>query len=824
MTSEPNYLQAVVGGLRQSWSRPRLFALVTTADAVDPISAAEALLGDLAAPTTDVAQGFHQLLDEGEFHACRLLLSSEDKELSEAQRTALGHRLDNAIASARNTLLLKEHQLNTSAAALGIPGPSVDWASLLNVRKTDAVQALDEFGNALRKASGERRAVIERLLPDLEPVRRKTVLACLQAGMYTAAEQIATQVSEPEPWLGPTAVAGVGLWDYAQSANDEVLRWFVDVAAAPADFDQHRPAAEDEAGLRLVRAMHEAFENLDSRTAEQLGDAIDGLITDMQFRHPARRVGAGFEVDLRGATDPRLPWLALPRKLPVHIGPQPPAGGSAVQLWLPTVGHGYQAPDGSQLLDPHFLFLLVEPDATNKPRTAEWRRINLLRRICDRLPFELVVDADEDLGDSAEARASLCWMFDLLGLRAAAEVPEMVLFETGALPVVLHAIVRIIADTVPRPGPLTLDDLEKLRESSSVKQSLFDAVFALLNDDLAAQVVYGALLNRAARLGSERVRRDLLDEELDDMTMAVMQEHEDQTGRLHDFPVARLNVGAALQRVDTIGLATLEEDEVVLSGQGLVMLLGGDLLVLRTVEALKRFHANRDEVEERAELALRNRTQRQNKHVRAGYEYALMQLTAELKRDDLTPSERNRLVHQIDAHNKLMAQHTAIENGDLDALLRLTTFDIAVLLDEVADGQRKANHLTIDIVNEAGVLTNVVAMRLLVQLALVDLSHNAVQAMQSVGAKDRKMRIVIRYEDNLTGRFVVLDVEDSGPGFGKADVSLLDNQRREMGMRGGEGLRHAALNLEACNGKLERVAAPSSLGGAHLRVWLPLAE
>jgi hypothetical protein len=822
MTTEPNYLPEVVSGLRQRWSHPRLFALTMTTDEVAPVLVAEALLEDLAAPTADIAQGFHQLLDVGEFQACRELLDSEAETLSNAQRRTLGQRLVNAIAVARNGLLLKEHQLATSAMELGIPGPAEEWDRLLEVRKADAVRALEGFAAVLRKARDERRAAIEQLLPGLDQARRKTVLACLETGMYTAAEQIATQASEPEPWHGPTAVADVGLWDYAQSPNDEVLRWFVDVAAAPADFEQHRPAADDEAGKRLVRAMHEAFEHLDADTAERLGDALDGLIMDTSIRHPARPAAAGFDIDLRGAADPRLPWLALPRKLIVHIGPQPPIG-SGLRLWLPTIGNGYEAPDGVQLLDPRFLFLLVEPDAASKPRTAEWRRISLLRRICIQLPFDQVVDPDEDLGDSAEARASLRWMFDLLGLRAAAEVPDMVLYETAALRVVLYALVRSIADTVLRPGKLTLDHLEQLRESEPVKKSLFDAVFGLLSDDLAAQVVYGALLGKAAKLGSERVRREQLEEELDDLTMAVMQEHEDQTGRLHDFPVARLNVGAALQRIDAVGLAAVDQD-VVLPGQGLVTLLGGILLAQRTVEALKRFHANRDEVEERARLALQSRTQRQNKHARAGYQYALTQLTEKLKSDGLTKSDRARLVQRIEAQNKLIAEHTAIENGDVDALLQLTVFDIIVLIEEVATDQREANNLTIDIVNDAGMQTEVMAMRLLVKLALVDLTHNAVQAMESVEAPQRRMRIVVRYEDSLPGRFAVLDVEDSGPGFGKVDVRLLDNRRREMGMRGGEGLRHAALNLEACNGKLERIETRSSLGGAHLRVWLPLAE
>lgn len=823
MTTEPNYLPEVVGGLRQRWSHPRLFALTTMAThEVTPVLVAEALLGDLAAPTTDIAQGFHQLLDEGEFHACRQLLDGEDEELSDTQQKALRQRLDNAIAAARNALLLKEHELNTTAAALGIPELSGEWERLFDIRKKDAIQALEEFRHELRKASDGRRAAIEQLLPGLDPARRKTVLACLEAGHYRAAEQIATQVTEPEPWLGPAAVADVGLWDYAQSPNDEVLRWFADVEAAPADFDQHRPAVDDEAGMRLVRAMHEAFEHLEAGTAERLADALDGLIMDTAIRHPARPAEAGFDVDLRGAADPRLPWLALPRKLTVHIGPQPPAC-SSVRLWLPTIGHGYEAPDRVQLLDPRFLFLLVEPDAANKPRTADWRRISLLRRICGRLAFDEVVERDEELGDSAEARASLCWMFDLLGLRASAEVPDMVLYETGGLRFVLHAIVRIIADTVSRPGKLTLDDLERLRESEPVKKSLFDAVFEPLSDDLAAQVVYGAVLCRAAKLGSERVRRELLDEELDDLTMAVMQEHEAQTGRLRDFPVVRLNVGAALQRIDVVGLAAVDQD-VLLPGQGLVTLLGGDLLAQRTVEALKRFHDNRDEVEERARLALQSRTQRQNKHARDNYQYALSALTGKLKSDDLSPVDRGRLLQRIDAQNKLIAEHTLIENGDLDALLQLTVFDVVVLLEEVVNEQGEANHLMIKVVNEAGRQTEVMAMRLLVKLALVDLSHNAVQAMESVEKPERKMRIVVRYEGNPAGRFTVLDVEDSGPGFGHTDVSQLDKQRREMGMRGGEGLRHAALNLEACNGKLEKLEARSSLGGAHLRVWLPLAE
>jgi hypothetical protein len=261
----------------------------------------------------------------------------------------------------------------------------------------------------------------------------------------------------------------------------------------------------------------------------------------------------------------------------------------------------------------------------------------------------------------------------------------------------------------------------------------------------------------------------------------------------------------------------------VLPGPGLVSLIAGAEATADTVQVLRRLHENLDEAEELARLLLLSRTERQNQHVKKGFLYALDQLRGRLAQTG-DPVERGALQDQILALDELVADCTAIENGDVEHAVRTTTFDFVVLARSLVQAQRPTGRVEVEVVDRTEGNGDVTARLLLVQLTLSDLILNATQAMDAAESPLRAVRMTVGHQDTATERFLVVDVEDSGPGFGNTDRTELDRLRRAKGMPGGEGLQHAVRNMEACRGKLERLQGSSpDLGGAHLRIWLPLA-
>ncbi|WP_158933523.1 hypothetical protein [Streptomyces sp. NRRL S-1868] len=834
---EAEVLASVLADWPDAWRHPTLFALSAQGAPTDAATAADALLTDLMEPATEPADCFGRLVDAGEFAAARALLAQPGTGLS----GELAGRIDRAVAAARNRLQPRAHHLETQARALNVSAGEGTWSALLSRSRREAEAELDRLAAHLATAAEERRAAVEAYFPELDEERARIARACLESGEYAVAEQVATQ-PEPETWLdAPATVPRPSWWDYPQHADEEALRWFTGEAPAPPDFGQHLPAPGDTQGRELIDALHEVYAGLTAQSAQRLAAALDALVSDVPVRYRPQQAGDGFSVELCGFTDRRFPWLALPGRLPLHIGAEPPADDRSPQLWLPTSAYRPpELPPGTALLEPRQLFVLVEPDSAGRAPNTQWRRVNLLRQVCARLPFAHVVDvAGVDLGDEADTRAALLWILDLLGFRTSPEVPDMALYYTAAVPQALAAVVRELSRTLGRPGRLTHEHLSGLRTSPEAVRAVRDAVFGLL-DDLPARVVLGALLGRAAQLGGARVPAEALLDELDDLAVLVMEECEREGSREPDLRPERIDVDGALERIEAAGLAEPDQDTApdgpdtgpgaapaapatVLPGQGLVALLAGEELTGWTVRELRRLHEDRDRVEEHARLVLLNRTTRQNEHARKGYEFAREQLLERLERT-AEPAEREVLRRRIEALRQRIAEHEAIGRRDVEALVQSATFDLVALVREFTESQQHAGRATVEIVDETRGSSLVTATPVLVRLTLDDLVLNAAQAMDAADSPRRTVRITVRHQDTATERFVVADVEDSGPGFGNADRSALDLVRRRNGMPGGEGLRHAQRNLEACRGGLERLPDRSALGGAHLRIRLPQAR
>ncbi|WP_370945369.1 hypothetical protein AB5J62_40790 [Amycolatopsis sp. cg5] len=799
----------------QAWRQPDLLALASRGE-VDSATAARTVLDGILRPVTNVADGAQRLIDLGEFAAARTLIKRARSVLSTERAGELGERVERAVGAASNRLGERAYRLRVRAATVGQTA-DLGWAELLKDSRTAAERELDEFEKSVDIVAGKRVAAIRARLPELDRDRALIVEACLRGGEYDVAESVLAH-SDEAAWLNlPATVPHLGGWVYADEPAHAVLSWYIRQAEAPADFEQRLPFKTDTKAWGVIRALSDVHEQLTEESARVLGSAIDDLVNDTPVNHRARAVGSGYDVELRGLVDPRFPWLALPNRLTLHIGAtRPKVDGTKV--WLP-IGNDEPEPGaGVVILKPSVLFQLLDPAGAHL-QTAHNRRVALLRHVCAQLGFDQVVDlAGADLGDGADTRAVLLWMLDLLGLVVSPEVPDMVVYLSAGLPEALAAIVRELCRIVGSAKTLAHEDLIRLREDPESVAAVTEAVFAQVADHLDACVVYGALLGRAARLGVAAVTLDQLNAELENLTLSLMEAHEKSGERDRDFPVERIDIAAAASVLEDAGLLETGA-EYVLPGQGLVALVGRSGLTEATAEWLARFHKDRDELEDNTRLMLRSRTSLHYEHAKKGHLYALEQLTATLN----AGLDNVELRDRIKAQQALINDFTAIEKGDIDALLHSTVFDFAELAREIADGHRKTRNLDFEVVKPDGP-TAVTAIKVLVHLTLSDLYLNALQAMEAAKSQPTRIRVTLRYEDSDTQRYLLADIEDSGPGYGKADRSRLDELRRTYGMSGGEGMRHAKANLTACRGQLERMPDSVDLGGACLRVRLPLAE
>ncbi|MDG9709063.1 hypothetical protein [Streptomyces sp. DH10] len=817
-------LTAMIMDWPAAWRQPDLFALSLTATGLTASGAADAVLGGLLAPVTDPAGGVQRLIDSEDFRTARALLERACTELPEEQRAELADRIDRAAAATRSQLQPRVHRLATRARALGLSVDEDYWNLLALDSGKEASSALDEWETELDGAVAARRRHIEKRSGELHPEQLVVALACLDSGEYDLAERVAAQ-SAYEPGLaGPASVSRPSRWPYGRHSSAHVVKWLLGAAAAPADFSEYRPAPSDEHAWVLLNAVHEAHDALDEASARRLADAFGHLVQDAPTVHRVQSTGdGGFTVELSCLVDSRLPWLTLSWRTTLHIGPEPPRPRPGPCLWLPTSDDRGELPQGVAVVEPHFLFSLLQPGDEGRVHSTQWRRMNVLRHVCAQLPFDRVASlADQDLGDGTGTKAELLWLMDLLGLRAAPEVADMVLYYTAAVPAALEALLGELS-SARRPRDLGHEDLSALRNSPEVARVLRRAVFAPLRDDVPAQVVCGALFGRAARHGTDRVSAEQLEAELEDLTMLLMEEYEAERLRPRNLPLERIDADGALTRIENEGLVERSGGDVVLPGTGLVSLIAGEETAADTVKALRRLHENLDQAEELARLLLVSRTERSHQHVKKGHLYALDQLRSRLAKAS-DPAERGALQAQISAQEELIEDLNAMEKGDVEHAVRTTTFDMLALAESLADAQRAVGQVQTEVVDRTGGESGVTARRLLVQLTLNDLVLNAAQAMDAAQSSRRLVRITVGRRDTATERFLVVDVEDSGPGFGNADRTALDRIRRANRMPGGEGLVHAERNMEACRGRLERLREPSAdLGGAHLRLLLPLA-
>ena len=115
---------------------------------------------------------------------------------------------------------------------------------------------------------------------------------------------------------------------------------------------------------------------------------------------------------------------------------------------------------------------------------------------CAQLPPATVLgDGGLAVGEDAEQRANLAWVFDLLGFRIRdVVVLDTLLYDTGGHPVALRMAVESLVDGQRPPGEISIEDVGTWRADTEAVDRLRRTVLAPLDRDAeAATVTYAAL-------------------------------------------------------------------------------------------------------------------------------------------------------------------------------------------------------------------------------------------------------------------------------------------------------------------------------------------
>lgn len=803
------------------WRFPELLSALEQQTDTDRglLDVADAWLYDLAHPPRDPAQVLQGLIARDRYRIVDRLLDDADQAgLAGLHQADLRRMLAEARTAAEQRRRREAHELQRRAQAVGVALPTDDPTSADRIQLVAAAE--DRRATELRdrlRALHSQDAEFDQLVRD-----------CIDAGDYPAAERLLAAGPGQEIVGGPALVPTSPRWPYRES-TDTILGWYGQDAEIPPDFDLRRPPPDDPAGTALVEALRAVWARLDEATARALADAVDGLIADGPMSHyPTATAGGGFQVRLLGLVDPRLPWLGLPARVVLTVGREPPGPSSdEMALWLPLADDVPPPPDGVVLVTGRRLLELTAP-RFGRPHTMHSRRINLIRSICLHLPATSVVrTAIGDLGPEEEMREAVAWMLDLLGLhirRPDAVLPEIVLYDTGCDPAAVRAMVCEIGAAVHRPGDLTLAELRRLRADPEAVRRIRTQVTAPLRDDPDSLAVLGALL-----LG----RPDAADTFVDEKTIRTDLADLGSAGANPADPpiqVEHIDVAECIRRLNAAGLVTVMDDSagtaslVRFGSVGLGSLIHDEGLLPETVEQLRIGYARSQDNLRSARIAFGQRTAHSYRHLRDNYVFAQGQLAAKANRADLTEVERKQVKAQLDRIADRIRSLNLIEQDRIEELAA-SVFD---LTDAVAEFRRIHDYPDAPVQVEVSTAPAtpetlpVRGLRELVLLAFDELMVNASRAMDRAGSPVRTLRLGVRCGDREIERVVVLDVEDSGPGF--PPRATPDLERQQAGLPGGEGLRNVRGNLESCRGELDTLSEPSVLGGAHLRVTLPLYE
>lgn len=828
MTAFPRDLLASWPG---RWRHPDLAAgvAVTDADAdtdTDGPGPGDANLADLAdlvllalaAPHT-VLDTADRLIEAREFDLVETLLR-EDTELTHhgtavrvADRLAAAVRDDDAaLRLERSTLATREQRVGLSS------GPPPSDADGANTPKA-AWRALKERRARVEEAEADR---AEELGARLESVTgpaewKDRIRDALRREEFAVADRLITAgPNEDVGRLLPIPRVRVALPRTPKSLS-ELLGWYRTEAyrELPAEFAAFRLHPADDAGQALVAAISALMDGVDDESVTGFATALEHVLG-----HPATpRVEAregGRLAWLFGLRDERLPALLRTGRsgttLWVSGGAPPPEDLREPVLWfVPALEPATGRPPRTAILGPEALLrLLARPDAEAEPR-PDWRRINCLRMVLAQFGVkEVLQDADELCGpDRQISRQSLAALLDLWNVDADGGTLDILAYLTGGHPVVTR---EILDDLLGDLGPSReLDEAGLMACRTAEAEGRYaEELYRSLADDPEAHAVLLAVLTFYA----------------DDRYAGFTET--DVRGGIEELAGAGADAG-----IDVAGaLARLHRDLLLDGGED-----WEDGYRLPSSGICDILTHNAAGIADRAAEALRTAAPpyRLNQALRDLAIVKVMIQALAHKADNLSRGIVSRLdavaAGLVGAASDGVAEARAdarrlngdrLRNAVAEATRHHERLDLYLPVFSAVQSQTKHVEIELSGTQEVPVIGNMWQL----QAAVEEVLANAVRAVERSPRGDGRVDVRLRSAQlGSDGRsWAVLDVEDTGMGMTETQLIALRSGAR-FSAYGGQGIGLAGVRhwITDHGGVVEVLSGSDRLGGAHVRIRLPMA-
>ena len=811
----PPGLPGAIGAWPGRWHYPRLAVEIQRSES--PIAAATAaslLVADLDSRRLPLPEAARRLIEMGEFEAADAL--REDHRIAGAAAEHMRAELAEARAAAVARAAHEADVLRRRAERAGATVPTGDVERLAADRVADAVAVLSDLRAAVEDAERRRSRELtddrDRRLASLPGAAAGELIEawselvgqCIEAREFATAQRLIEESDPAEaPQAGPRTIPRLrDIWPFTDASREVALSWYAEGAADPPPaFAAWLPDATDAPAWELLSAVTAFADDPTERRAGALCVALQGLIGGGDHQaFPVERSGGAFRTRIHLPDYGPLPELPMLGRGGTEVwiggaGSPPPADERA--LWLiPDFAATADRPPGVAVLDLSFLLRLVAP--TRGAQSPELvRRINLLRDAVRQLgPGHLLAGAR-----GAVSEPQVVWVLHLLGEAADGVLAEVVHHDCGGrLELLADLLGALLTRDLPADG-ITLDELNRIRGDYSWQDAALEHLTQPLADDRAGAVaLWVSVAFGDAEIG------------LPELTEGIAAAGRDHQAELI---VQRTDLEPALRRLAAAGLLeAVTADRYRLPGNGLRDLLTRrrpghqpDDLAREAIEA--EYRALRDaeavriaEISERVVLTIGHRV--------IG--------TLAAARSELDLGNAEGVSAALDRIGPIIDWYRAATDPvgvyRIVELLRQQAMDVYTAYPKV---RREV------VGDDDGVLL-VRANWWILGQAFHNLFDNSRRASAAAGHEFGLFRATVSAcTDDRGGPACRIDVEDDGPGFSATARAKIAAGARSSAWGGRDiGLATAAEWIRYYDGRLRICAEPSPLGGAHVRVELPL--
>lgn len=797
------------------WSYPALARALELPEEVDDARAGRLLLEGLAEPLT-MAEGIDRLIDGGDYALCDAVLGGSDpvwQEIPADHRKELGRRLAEARQESITTADRKWVALAERARRAGLePAPPEDRGRLLE----SAAKSRGEADLLLAVEEG-RVATAEQLLADSlradlpddgDPAFVKAVLACIDAGEYPAARALLEAGRVEDEGGGPASVPRPPIWEGSRRSLEEIL-----LAYPPHQAPQWaaRFTGISDSGEDVVEALRHLTAHQDVSTVGAFAAALSRVLGE-DVRPPVTESAAGFRTTLLGLADARLPSLLVTRRTGMMLWVSqvpPPEESTEPVLWFVPSAEETSSRPGVAVMTAIDLLCLLAPAVRNRPPTAPTVRINLLRLVVPQLDLRWIVDpaTGVDLAAGQSPRDALAWFLDLCGISADAAALDALMYESGGLPRAVHLLLdRLLRE--PHRGRLTVKVLDAVRTPE-----FRAALLAELTEEASPEE--RALLGMAYALHTEEPVTQT--ELVEDVPLFGLPA--DVSARIGPL----LGADEVMRGLVRAGLLTTDGTRFAVLRSGPGSLLAAASVDLAT-QALREV-ADRSEAAQNHAMTILTHQAIEHLGHRADNQASGLLTELDLLEETEDPAEQAKIRDRIRRRVHEMSGSRVREV--LPEIQRPAEHcDLRTVLKDLARAVGFSESVDIKFRCAEKEPITVFAHRKLIEIAIENLLVNAAQAVRPEADEDTlimlRLHTADQGSDGAEGAWCVIDVEDTGPGLTKEELSILTSGGHySRNGTGGSGLNTTRQFVRQYGGTLEILPGSATFGGAHLRVWLP---